>query len=99
MKKLKLLSIRQSLADDEVVGYVFGEVRKGKAGPAIPLEEPYLEIFEVYVHPDYRSQGLGKKLIFEMVKKAESNQVHRWRETAAFYEALGFNMWYIQMFK
>jgi GNAT superfamily N-acetyltransferase len=93
---------------DEVVGYVFGDVRKGMAAPAIPLEEEYLEIFEIYIHPDHRKQGLGKRLVAEVVQQAESRGIdralvgssnQRWAETAAFYEQLGFKMWYIQMFK
>ena len=91
-----------------VIGYTFGKVKKGNAGPVIPLDEPYLEIFEVYIHPDHRQQGLGKKLVDELMATAEKQQVtrvlvgssnRRWQDTANFYEALGFKMWYIQMYK
>ncbi|MCQ6557666.1 GNAT family N-acetyltransferase [Paenibacillus mendelii] len=95
-------------AEGRIVGYSFGEVRSGNAGQIIPPDESYLEIFEVYIHPDHRSEGMGKKLVGHLMEQAEKNQVtrllvgssnRRWKETAKFYEELGFSMWYFQMFK
>ncbi|UVI32746.1 GNAT family N-acetyltransferase [Paenibacillus spongiae] len=95
-------------ADGRIIGYSFGEVRAGQASPVIPQAESYLEIFEVYIHPDYRSEGLGKKLVGRLMEQAEKNGVtrllvgssnRRWKETAMFYEELGFHMWYFQMYK
>ena len=97
-----------AVIDDEVVGYVFGEIRNGSAGPVIPQNENYLEIFEIYIHPNYRNQGVGRALLSTIHKQAESNGItrflvgssnRRWKETADFYEELGYQMWYIQMFK
>ncbi|WP_083927302.1 GNAT family N-acetyltransferase [Paenibacillus terrigena] len=60
------------------------------------------------MHVDHRGQGLGKRLIKELISKAEENSVtrvlvgssnKRWKQTARFYDELGFNMWYVQMYK
>ncbi|WP_102711606.1 GNAT family N-acetyltransferase [Paenibacillus castaneae] len=57
---------------------------------------------------EHRGQGLGKRLIKELLSKAEENNVtrtlvgssnKRWQQTASFYDQLGFNMWYVQMYK
>jgi len=86
-----------AMSGDQAVGYCFGEIREGKASPAIPHGEQYLEIFELYVHPEHRRQGLGKRLVSELPQKAENNHIkrsllgssnRRWRETAEFYERL-----------
>lgn len=91
---------------DKVVGFTFGKIKQGAAGPVISAEEPYLEIFEVYVHPEHRGRKLGSLLVKELIAKAESNQIsralvgssnRRWKDTVDFYEELGFSMWYVQM--
>src|SRR5690606_549681 len=90
-----------------VVGYAFGEVRKGNAGPVISADQPYLEIFEVYIQPEHRSQGVGKQLWESLTRAAASPNEYRlllsssnrnWQDTAHFYEQLGFQMWYVQMY-
>ena len=79
--------------NEEVVGYTFGDIRKGNAGPVISEDEEYLEIFEVYIKPDHRKKGIGKKLIEHILKAAESNNIKRslvgssnqaWNKTAEF---------------
>lgn len=93
---------------DAIVGYAFGEIRQGNAVPVIPQSDAYLEIHEVYIHPQHRSQGIGRQLVTCLIDKACEHQVERalvgssnrrWKDTAAFYEELGFHMWYIQMYK
>ncbi|MCJ7841593.1 GNAT family N-acetyltransferase [Lederbergia sp. NSJ-179] len=94
--------------EEEIVGYGFGEVNKGNASPVIPYDQSYLEIYEVFIHPEHRKQGLGKRLVKTLITKAEENNVTRalvgssnkkWEETNHFYEEFGFKMWYIQMYK
>lgn len=84
-----------------IVGYGFGEVKKGNAGPVIEQGEPYLEIHEVYVEPRYRMQGIGTKLVERLLAKCEENRITRflvgsanirWADTVRFYEKLGFHM-------
>lgn len=91
-----------------VIGYAFGEIRCGNAEPVIPQADVYLEIHEVYIRPEHRSKGVGKELVRCLTDKACENQIERaligssnrrWKDTASFYEELGFNMWYIQMYK
>lgn len=91
-----------------VIGFAFGEIRCGNAEPVIPQADGYLEIHEVYIHPEHRSKGIGKELINCLIDKASEHQIvralvgssnRRWKDTASFYEKLGFDMWYIQMYK
>ncbi|WP_339838180.1 GNAT family N-acetyltransferase [Paenibacillus sp. FSL R7-0272] len=91
-----------------VIGYAFGEIRCGNAEPVIPQADGYLEIHEVYIHPEHRSKGVGKELVRCLIEKASEHQIERtlvgssnrkWKDTASFYEELGFHMWYIQMYK
>lgn len=94
--------------EDEIVGYSFGNINIGNAGPVIPFDEYYLEIYEVYIQPEHRGKSLGTRLVKELLAKAEENNISRFLvgssnksglETAKFYEEIGFNMWYFQMYK
>lgn len=94
--------------EGDIVGYAFGKINQGNAGPVIPNEERYLEIYEVYIHQGHRGKGLGTRLVKELIETAERNNVTRyivgssnkhWEETTKFYEKLGFKMWYVQMYK
>ncbi|MGO4346973.1 GNAT family N-acetyltransferase [Paenibacillus sp. MCAF9] len=94
--------------DHKIIGYCFGDVREGNAQPVIKHDEKYLEIFEVYVDPDFRSLGIGRKLVEHLIFKSNSNKVSRilvgssnrkWEETIRFYKDQGFQMWYFQMYK
>lgn len=96
------------ILQDVIVGYAFGEIRQGNAVPVIPQADAYLEIYEVYIHPEHRGKGIGKELVTCLIDKAREHQVERalvgssnrrWKDTAAFYGELGFHMWYIQMYK
>ncbi|MGO4528528.1 GNAT family N-acetyltransferase [Paenibacillus sp. 2TAF8] len=93
---------------DVVIGYAFGVIRRGNAEPVISQAEEYLEIHEAYIHPDHRSKGIGKELVKCLLDQAQEQRIERalvgssnrrWKDTATFYEELGFNMWYIQMYK
>lgn len=64
----------------------------------IRYPKPIAELDELYVMPEYRKSGVGRKLIEEVFKKAKELNCHRLfiesqykHETAhKFYEALGF---------
>ncbi|MCK6073896.1 GNAT family N-acetyltransferase [Paenibacillus silvae] len=93
---------------DVIVGYAFGDIRRGNAEPVIPQADVYLELHEVYIHPEHRRKGIGRELVQCLLNQAQQHQVERalvgssnrsWKDTAAFYEELGFQMWYIQMYR
>lgn len=94
--------------DQRIIGYSFGEVREKNALPIFTHEERFFEIFEVYVDPDFRSQGVGTQLVERLISKCSDNNITRilvgssnkqWEDTIRFYENQGFKMWYVQMYK
>jgi len=93
--------------DGLVIGYTHGVIQTLQY-PVFPLHSEFLEIYEVYVHPDYREAGVGHKLVDSIFAEAESNGiVHAlvgssnldWQRTVGFYERHGFKMWYVQMYR
>ena len=90
----------------KVIGYTYGAI-KTSPYPVFPGEQ-YLEIYEVFVHPDWRSGGVGQGLVERIVAEVESHGVRHalvgssnldWQRTVQFYEKLGFKMWYVQMYR
>ena len=93
--------------DDEVAGYIIGAVRTSQY-PIFPMDTHYLEIQELYVHPNERSSGIGQRLVEKLLEEARSKGVTHsmvgssnldWRSIADFYEKQGFKMWYVQMYQ
>ena len=67
-----------------------------------------MEIDELYVVPDRRSEGVGRLLVDEILKAATGRGVRRFhafssstdiRRGTAFYEELGFEPWGVQLFR
>lgn len=90
-----------------VIGYTHGAVQTSQY-PVFPLDAPFVEIYEVYVHPDFRGDGVGHQLVDHIIGEAESNGVSHalvgssnvdWRSIVGFYERHGFKMWYVQMYR
>lgn len=90
-----------------IVGYTHGVIQTSQY-PIFPLNSRFLEIYEVYVHPDYRGDRIGSQLVDRMIAEAESNGITHalvgssnldWQRTAGFYERHGFKMWYVQMYR
>ncbi|WP_274365883.1 GNAT family N-acetyltransferase [Paenibacillus thermotolerans] len=90
-----------------VIGYTHGAIQSSQY-PIFPLNALFLEINEVYVHPDFRDDGVGHKLVDRIIIEAESNGVAHalvgssnldWQRIVGFYERHGFKMWYVQMYR
>ncbi len=98
-----------ALWDGEVVGFVAASLLE-----AVPAEMAifteggrYLEIDELYVLPAYREQAIGTTLMQTVMQAARRQGIEhfsvysstkQWRSMTAFYEQLGFKMWFVRMF-
>lgn len=102
---------RVFLASDgeEVIGYLFGHNEKTKEKTSImPEKTPYFEVEELYVKPEYRSKGIGKKL-FSYAEKAVSGcadyimlstATKNWKAILHFYlDELDMDFWSARLFK
>ncbi|WP_240041178.1 GNAT family N-acetyltransferase [Paenibacillus ginsengarvi] len=94
--------------DGILIGYIFGVVHVSEGLAVIDQGERYLEIEEVYVHPDHRGGRIGHRLVDELLRSSEHNGVTRsvvysatkqWQKMVGFYEKFGFQMWFIQMYR
>ena len=95
--------------EGKIVGYLFGKTEKeGKGSSVIQAGTPYFEIEELYVIPEMRSQGLGKKL-FSFAEDAVSEEAEyvmlsmaakNWKPLLRFYtEELGMEFWSARLFR
>ncbi|WNQ13370.1 GNAT family N-acetyltransferase [Paenibacillus aurantius] len=94
--------------DLKVVGYIMGTVHESDGLAVVEKGELYLEVDEVYVHPDFRSVNIGHALVDKLLQTAESNGITRsivysaskqWQKIVGFYEKHGFKMWFVQMYR
>lgn len=94
--------------ESQLVGYITGSVHVSEVLAVIEPGELYLEIDEVYVHPDCRSNQIGHLLVDKLLDTAEANGIHRsvvysaskqWQRMVGFYERHGFKMWFVQMYR
>lgn len=94
---------------NEVVGYLFGHMEKAeRASSIMPDGTPFFEAEELYVKPQYRSQGIGRRL-FEQAEKAVSAETEfillstatkNWKAIFHFYlDELGMEFWSSRLFK
>jgi ribosomal protein S18 acetylase RimI-like enzyme len=92
----------------QLVGYIHASSDREKRVEVIPEGEPYLEIEDIYVHPDYRSQDIGGKLLECVFEIARQEGIDRFivgtlsKDTdriLTFYRSHGFTPWRIQFFK
>ena len=101
-------SIWVAESQDDVVGYVTTTIYKTSKFAVVPAEEPYVEIDDLYVSPECRSQSLGAELIEVVLDFARARGIHyatafasssRVADTMRFYENQGFEPWGIQFFR
>ena len=96
--------------DDELIAYVFGkEEAQEKQTSVIDKNMHYFEIEELYVHPSYRSRGIGKQLMESLEKElkkkglrmmALSTATKNWKAIMHFYiDEIGMNFWSARLYK
>ena len=96
--------------DDELVAYVFGkEEIQEKQTSVIDKNMQYFEIEELYVHPSYRSRGIGKQLMESLEKElkkkglemmALSTATKNWKAIMHFYiDEIDMNFWSARLYK
>jgi GNAT superfamily N-acetyltransferase len=92
----------------QLVGYIHASVQHDKLMEVIPAQDPYVEIEDIYVHPDYRGRDIGGALLERVFEVARQEGIQRFivgtlsKETdriLAFYRRHGFTPWRIQFFK
>src|SRR5688500_5102121 len=93
--------------NDEIIGFICGKIRMSDGLAVIP-KGSYLEIENLYVAPQFRKQGIGGRLVDELLTKAKQNNIaYALLYSAAkdlhgilkFYEQHNFQSWYVQMFQ
>ena len=96
--------------DDELVAYVFGkeEIQEEQTS-VIDKNMHYFEIEELYVHPSYRSRGIGKQLMESLEKELKkkglkmmvlSTATKNWKAIMHFYiDEIGMNFWSAKLYK
>jgi ribosomal protein S18 acetylase RimI-like enzyme len=97
-----------AVSDDEIIGFISGKICVSDGSVIIPEGESYLEIENLYIVPEFRKQGIGGKLVDELLVRAKQNgasyallysatkDVHG---ILKFYERHNFQSWYVQMFQ
>ncbi len=84
------------ISGEKIIGFITYAVRT-----VVRYPKPILEVEELYVHPDYRRHGLGKKLMEHVLEFAKSVQCQyiflasdkARKEAHEFYKALGFDQY------
>jgi ribosomal protein S18 acetylase RimI-like enzyme len=94
--------------DGQLVGYIHGTVQRSAPVEVIPAHEPYVEIENIYVQPDFRSREIGGALLERLFEVARQEGIQRFivgtrsKETdqiLQFYRSHGFTPWSIQFFR
>ena len=96
--------------DNELIAYVFGkEEVQDKQTSLIDKNMHYFEIEELYVHPLYRSHGIGKQLMESLEKELKkkglemmmlSTATKNWKAIMHFYiDEIDMNFWSARLYK
>ena len=96
--------------DNELIAYIFGkEEIQDKQTSVIDKNMHYFEIEELYVHPSYRSRGIGKQLMESLEKELKkkglemmmlSTATKNWKAIMHFYiDEVGMNFWSARLYK
>ena len=94
--------------DGRLVGYSHASVHHNNPVEVIPAQEPYVEIEDIYVQPDFRDQDIGGQLLEQVFSIAQQEGIQRFvvgtkskesDKILRFYCRRGFTPWRIQFFK
>src|SRR5262249_43165159 len=56
--------------DERLVGYIHASEQRDRPVEVIPAQEPYVEIEDIYVQPDFRDQDIGGRLLERIFEAA-----------------------------
>lgn len=99
------------LDGENVIGYVTGEVKvndKDNYMNVFTMDAKYIQVYDLYIAPAYRSKSIGVELLTIVEEKAKKNGVeHIFLSSATidaeavrrFYEKNGFKIWTTMFFK
>jgi len=91
-----------ALDGEKLIGYVSAEVVEGNEYNVFPTGASYLRVDDLYIAKDYRSQGIGEKLLEIVEQKAYANNLqHIFISSATkdadavrkFYKRNGYEIW------
>ena len=96
--------------DDELIAYVFGKEEVQEKQTSVKDKNMhYFEIEELYVHPSYRSRGIGKQLMESLEKELKkkglkmmvlSTATKNWKAIMHFYiDEIEMNFWSARLYK
>lgn len=92
--------------DGRACGFIYGCDRPRKGECVFPDTARVAEIVELYVAPEARHAGLGKKLVDAFRQAAQEmgythlrlySAARRFDDIVAFYRGCGFDPWYLEM--
>ena len=95
-------------SDGRLVGYIHASVHHNEPVEIIPAHDPYVEIEDIYVQPDFRDKDIGGALLKRIFEIARQEGIERFivgtrsKDTdriLKFYRSHGFTPWHIQFFK
>jgi ribosomal protein S18 acetylase RimI-like enzyme len=96
--------------DEGIVGFARGKSVEvtGKLTMAIPEGGDLFELTELYVRPEWRSRGVGSRLLTTLLDEATAHGLERMTLVSAtaqpddlirFYRRHGFEPWWVEFFR
>jgi ribosomal protein S18 acetylase RimI-like enzyme len=94
--------------EEQFLGFAYGTVHVSKELAIFADGTAYIEIDDIYIHPEYRDRGIGGELLDAILKAAAENGIERslvysaskdMDKSIGFYRAHGYQTWFVQMFK
>ena len=91
-----------ALNGEDVVGYITAEIINGNEYNLFPRGASYLRVNDLYIAKEYRSRGIGEKLLSIVEKKADENKVQHIYVSSAtkdadavrrFYQRNEYGIW------